>query len=245
MAQSDTLLWISGASYGIGAGLARLNPYPGARIINLDLQPSPRYETVTFDLTRPDTWDAPRKSFEKELAGYKGKRAILLVVGHVGIANGLAAKISAEEYHTALIANGAGPLAMASDFLRLVQPGYEAGVMVMSSGAAHAALVGQSAYGAAKAGIEHWARVMRRELAETGRDAWVVAVRPGLVDTPAARSTAVLDPSIYPRAARMADNLKRFGVSEDEAAARIWKALPPRQGEALISFDDVPPARKG
>ena len=32
-----------------------------------------------------------------------------------------------------IIANGAGPLAMASDFLRAVRPGYESGVMVMSS----------------------------------------------------------------------------------------------------------------
>ena len=238
---ADTIVWISGANFGIGAGLARHVPWPGARIINLDLKPSPLHETVLFDLARPETWDTVRGHFESELATFRGKRAIFMVVGHANLAQGLAAKIDAHEYRSALIANGVAPLALANDFLRAVKPGYESGVMLMSSGAAHAQLVGQSAYGASKAGIEHWVRVMRRELAETGRDSWVVAVRPGLVVTPTAEQTALMDKAVYPRADKMAGLLKRFGVTEDEAATRIWQSLPPKADETLISFDDAPP----
>ena len=251
MTVGKTVVWISGASFGIGAGLARKVPWPDARIINLDIKPSPLYETITFDLTQPDTWDAVRLHFETEFAGFRKQgvtRAIFMVVGHVDLGSGLAAKIAAQDYRTALIANAVGPLALANDFLRClsVYDGeLESGLMLMSSGAAHAKLVGQSAYGAAKAGIEHWVRVMERELAETGRKTWITAVRPGLVDTPAARAATRMDPAVYPRAPKMTKLLDRFGVTEDEAAERIWKALPPKADETLISFDDAPPPVRG
>ena len=83
---ADTIVWISGANFGIGAGLARHVPWPGARIINLDLKPSPLYETVLFDLARPETWDTVRGHFESELATFRGKRAIFMVVGHANLA---------------------------------------------------------------------------------------------------------------------------------------------------------------
>jgi benzil reductase ((S)-benzoin forming) len=38
---ADTLIWISGATAGVGAGLARSVPYLGARIINLSRHPFP------------------------------------------------------------------------------------------------------------------------------------------------------------------------------------------------------------
>ena len=108
MTVGKTVVWISGASFGIGAGLARKVPWPDARIINLDIKPSPLYETVTFDLTQPDTWDAVRLHFESEFAGFRKQgvtRAIFMVVGHVDLGAGLAAKIAAQDYRTALIAN--------------------------------------------------------------------------------------------------------------------------------------------
>lgn len=250
MTAGDTVIWISGATFGIGAGLARKVPWPGARVINLDVRPSEALETVRFDLTQPDSWDAVRHSFESEFATFRERgvtRALLMVVGHVEKGAGLAAKVDAGDYRTALIANAVGPLALASDFLRCLDAyggEIESGVVLLSSGAAHAKLVGQSAYGAAKAGIEHWVRVMDRELAETGRNTWVVAIRPGLVDTPAGpRAMGRMDPALYPRAPKMAALMDRYGVTEDEAAERIWQALPPQPHQTLISFDEVPPPR--
>jgi benzil reductase ((S)-benzoin forming) len=73
---ADTLVWISGATAGVGSGLARTVPYPGARIINLSRHPHPDFESVQFDLTEPSTYAAVRDSFEKELADFRGKRAV-------------------------------------------------------------------------------------------------------------------------------------------------------------------------
>ena len=55
---SDTVVWISGATDGIGLGLARTVPYPNARVINLSRRQHPDFETVQFDLTQPETYAA-------------------------------------------------------------------------------------------------------------------------------------------------------------------------------------------
>ena len=67
------IVWISGATEGIGLGLARNVPWPDARIINLSRRPHPDYETVTFDLTVPESWERVRESFRRELTGYSGR----------------------------------------------------------------------------------------------------------------------------------------------------------------------------
>ena len=50
----DTIVWISGATEGIGKGLADNVPWPDARVINLSRRQHPELETVTFDLARPE-----------------------------------------------------------------------------------------------------------------------------------------------------------------------------------------------
>jgi NAD(P)-dependent dehydrogenase (short-subunit alcohol dehydrogenase family) len=110
--------------------------------------------------------------------------------------------------------------------------------MVMSSGAGAKPLAGQSGYGAAKAGLEHWVKVAREEFRERP-DTWIVAVRPGLVKTAAALSQLKVDPALYPRVCALAGLFDSVGVDIDTAAKRIWAALPPRPTQALISFEGV------
>ena len=42
----DTIVWISGATEGVGLGLARTVPYPGAHIINLSRRQHPKFEKI-------------------------------------------------------------------------------------------------------------------------------------------------------------------------------------------------------
>ncbi len=74
----DTIVWISGATEGIGLGLARNQPYPNARIVNLSRRQHLDYETVRFDLAEPATWDAVVAHFRNELRDFKGTRAIFI-----------------------------------------------------------------------------------------------------------------------------------------------------------------------
>src|SRR4051794_16781184 len=76
--KTDTIVWISGATSGIGAALARTCPYEGAEVINLSRTPHADLPSVAFDLTAPDTWDGVVADFTERLAGFTGRRALFI-----------------------------------------------------------------------------------------------------------------------------------------------------------------------
>ena len=53
-----------------------------------------------------------------------------------------------------------------------------------------------------------WVRVVKRELQQRGRKTWVVAVRPGFVDTPTTRFSAAQASNDYPVAPDIAKVLQ-------------------------------------
>jgi len=238
MAMAETIIWISGATSGIGLALARNAPFPGTRIISLSRTPHPDYETVHLDLTEPDTYAAVGESFRRELAGFTGKRAIFIhnamynAVGYVG-------EVDPAELAKALQANAVAPQLLGDMFLRAVGPGYESGLVQMSSAAARLPYAGMAAYSAVKAGIEIWVKAVLLELADRGRDTWVTAVRPGFVDTPGTRTTATRSPRDYPAATMVAQALEQGGpgvFTAEQSARLIWEALETRKHEPLLYF---------
>jgi len=236
---ADTILWITGATEGIGLGLARNHPYGDARIINLSRREHPHYETVQFDLTRPETWDRVRAHFRTELTHFTGKRAIFIQNAYFSGGVGLLHKIAAGRYEDSVLANVAAPLVLGQAFIDACPDHLDAGLVLMSSGAAVAPLEGLASYCAGKIAIEHWAEVAARERESRGSGPWVVAVRPGGVDTAPVRALADWDPELYPRARAIRDNVaNRLDI--DSAARRIWEAMPPPPGVAVISFAPPP-----
>jgi benzil reductase ((S)-benzoin forming) len=147
------------------------------------------------------------------------------------------------EYAKCVQANAAAPQILGDLFLRAVQPGYESGLVLMSSAAARHPFEGNANYCAAKAGVEMWVRVVKRELKSRSRNAWVVAVRPGFVDTPTTRFAAQQNSTDYPVAPQIARQLQsREGVMTPEEAGRdIWRALPPANNESLLLFGEMVP----
>ncbi len=237
----ESIVWISGATEGIGLGLARNAPYENVRIINCSRRQHPDYETVLFDLTKPDTWDNVSASFERELANFKGKRAIFIQNAFLTGTAGEAGVVDREIYRNGLLANAMAPLVLADSFLRAVKPGYESGLVLMSSSTARSPIIGHSAYCAAKAGIEHWVRVVRRERQRRGTGPWVVAVRPGFVDTPTTRLEATFDPDKYPEAALLKRGLESGEAFDIDTAARnIWGSLPPPEDTSVLLFGQMP-----
>lgn len=157
-----TLLWISGATQGLGFGLALTQPFVDARVINLSRRPHPDFETVHFDLTRPETYDAVRDSFERELSGFNGVRAIFVHNAYYPGRAGFVGDSDLAEAARCLQANAVAPLILGEMFLRAVLPGYESGLVLMSSAAARHPFPGNAGYCAAKAGVEMWVRTVRR-----------------------------------------------------------------------------------
>ena len=238
---TDTIVWISGATDGIGSGLAKTVPYPGARIINLSRRQHPELETVQFDLTRPETYGAVEASFKKELDGFNGKRAIFFHNAMYSGQFGFVSEVDQIEYAKHIQANAVAPQILGDMFLRAVKPGYESGLILMSSAAARHPFLGSANYCAAKAAVEMWVKVVKRELQERGRTTWVTAVRPGFVESASTRLGASYDPSIYPVAAQMAKQLitREALFTPEEAGRNIWAALPPKNNESVLLFGEM------
>ena len=159
----ETIVWISGATEGLGLGLARTVPYPGARIINLSRRQHPDYESVRIDLTEPATWAAVSDHFARELASFKGKRAIFIHNAYMAGTQGYVGEMDPALYHKAITANVVAPLVLGDAFVRACKPDYESGLVLITSAAARVPWEGDSIYCAAKAAAEHWVRVVRRE----------------------------------------------------------------------------------
>jgi benzil reductase ((S)-benzoin forming) len=237
----STLVWISGATAGIGSGLARTVPWPDARIINLSRRPHPDHETVHLDLTNPATYGAVAQHFERELRSFRGERAIFFHNAYYPTTPGFVSETDPLEYARSLQANAVAPLVLGEMFLRHVQPGYESGLVLMSSAAARHPFEGNAAYCAAKAGVEMWVRVVRRELKKRGRRTWVVAVRPGFVDTPTTRMAAAQPYESYPVGPQMKRQFETGqGLLTPEQAGRdIWAGLPPKPDQSLLLFGEM------
>jgi len=237
----QSIVWISGATAGIGWGLARTVPWPGARVISLSRRVHPDLETVQFDLTRPVSYVAVQRHFEHELRQFQGERAIFFHNAYYPSVPGFVGETDSSEYAKALQANAVAPLILGEMFLRAVGPGYESGLVLMSSAAARHPFEGNAAYCAAKAGVEMWVRVVRRELKRRGRNTWVVAVRPGFVDTPTTRLAAEQPPDTYPVGPQIKQQLETGnGVLTPEQAGRdIWAGLPPKTDASVLLFGQM------
>ena len=236
---SDTTIWITGATEGIGLGLAQTAPYPGARIINLSRRKHPDYESVIFDLTEPSTWDNVGRHLQSELSAFKGGRAIFIQNAYWSDGHGVLEQVSGDTYMKSLYANLTAPLALGAMFLHALKPGYEAGLALMSAGAAACCLEGLSTYGPGKIALEHWAQIVDKELGKRPGRPWVAAVRAGGTLTgPVKRMIETLDPKM-PNVQHIRDNAKRR-LDPVSAAKQIWANLPPPPGVSLISFGDPP-----
>ena len=76
--QSESIVWITGATSGIGEALARTCPWPDTRIISISRREHPEHETVLFDLTDMDSWDAVGDHLTEVLATFRGERAVFI-----------------------------------------------------------------------------------------------------------------------------------------------------------------------
>ena len=163
-----TIVWISGATQGIGAALARSVPYPDARVINISRRRHPELETIVADLSEPASWDVVSAHFADELATFEGERAIFIHNANYAGNVGFAGETDPFEYRRRVLANVAAPLVLGDAFVRACRPGYESGLVMISSATAKFAMQGMSVYGAGKAGMEQWVRTVRRERAARG-----------------------------------------------------------------------------
>jgi benzil reductase ((S)-benzoin forming) len=229
---SDTIVWITGASSGIGAALVEACPFDDAQVFNIARSAgTTAAEHVPADLADPSGWAAVEAHLLSQVGGFAGRR--LVFVHNAGTLDpiGFAGEVDSAAYRAQSVLNAAAPQALGHAFLRAIA-GFrgEAHLLLLSSGAATSPYPGWSSYCAGKAAVEMWVRTAgmeQRLRAERGEAACrIVAVAPGVVATGMQEQIRAADASEFPNVEKFRGLHERGELVAPEDAARgIWGLL--------------------
>ena len=231
----SSLIWISGASSGIGEALAQTVPWQPARVIGVSRRPPPGIEHLRADLADPRSWEAVGESFRKELAGFGGDRVVFVHAAGTIDPVGFAGEVDSAAYAAAVLLNSAAPQVLGQLFLEAVRDFDAARHLVMlTSGAAKSVYPGWSGYGAAKAAVDQWVRDAGAEQELRG-GVHILAVAPGTVDTGMQARLRETSEDDFPQRQKFLD-LHREGklTAPAEVAGRIWGLLDGDLGSGSV-----------
>ncbi len=221
------LVWISGASSGIGRALVESVPWPQARVIGISRRPAPGTQHLALDLADPSTWATVGESFRRELAGHDWDRVVFVHAAGTLEPMGFAGEVDSSAYQRNVLLDSASPQVLGHLFLAATAglSGPRRQMLTLTSGAARSVYPGWSSYGAAKAAVDQWVRNVGAEQELRG-GVQVLAVGPGTVDTgmqAMIRATAEAD---FPSRQKFLD-LYQGGrlASPADVAARLWRLL--------------------
>ena len=217
---------VTGASQGIGEGVARLLAAQGARVV-LAARSAERLaalaaeiaaaggaaHALTLDVAEPESVGGRLRELPEAFA------AIDVLVNNAGItADNLLARMPLLDWERVLRTNLTGAFALTREVVRGMMRRRWGRIISVSSVVGLMGNAGQANYAAAKAGLVGFSKSLARELGSRGITVNVVA--PGLIET---AMTAVL-----PEASRAELTagiaLKRLGQVADVAAAVLYLA---------------------
>lgn len=223
---TSSLIWISGASRGIGQALAETVPWDDARVIGISRVVPPGVEHLEADLSAPSSWSMVGESFQKELAGFDGDRVVFVHAAGTVVPIGYAGEVDTDAYTTNVILNSASAQVLGHMFLAAARHLDAARHLVMlTSGAAFSVYPGWTAYGAAKAAIDQWVRNAGAEQSERG-GVQVLSIAPGTVATGMQEQLRETSEDDFPKRQKFLD-LHEEGKLTDprEVAGQMWELL--------------------
>jgi benzil reductase ((S)-benzoin forming) len=221
---SDHLVFITGASSGIGLAMARSVPYPGARVIDISRRGAPGLEHFPADLSDPSTWPRVAELFAAELAEFEGERALLVHSAGTLEPIGFAGEVDSASYARQVLLNSAAPQVLGGAFLGAASRCEAACTLLfIGSGAAHSVYEGWSAYGAGKAAVDQWVRTAGAEQKRRGGRCRVLSVAPGVIETAMQEQIRGMTEQAFPSVERFRE-LHRAGALRDpsDAARDLW-----------------------
>ena len=136
--------------------------------------------------------------------------------------------------------NSAAPQIVGEVFLEAVRR-YEvdALLVMLTSGAARSIYPGWSSYSAGKAAVDHWVRTVGAEQARR-QGATVVAIAPGVVDTPMNEEIRATDETDFPKVAKFRDLHAAGALGDPEEVARnIWSVVGTLGNGAVVDLRDL------
>lgn len=232
----DQCWWITGASSGIGAALARAFSARGAKLI-LSGRNVPALEAVAADCAT-ETLILPFEATDYPAMpalvreGWDWKGRIYGLVNNAGISQrSLATETDFAVYQKIIAVDLLAPIALTQALLPKMIDAGGGQIVAISSVAGIAGVPLRSAYCAAKHGIIGYHDSVRAENEHLGLKVLVVA--PGSVRTNVSRNALNADGSVRGTSDTAIDN----GLSPDFAAAEILAAVDTGTRELVIAGD--------
>ena len=223
----EKIALVTGASGGIGQGIARAMVAEGAKLILADINQDGLVsiaqelgaDSVVLDVTSEQDWLAVASEIERDF----GRLDILVNNAGLVVVKPLE-KLSGEEIRAQLAVNLEGPLLGCKALLPLLRaagsPAAPASVINIASVAGLIGLGDEVAYSVSKAGLGHLAKALAVEWARHGFSIRVNSIFPGCIRTP------MLEKAV--------DGFVREGVMPAETA---WQAM--RDFSVLGQIGDV------
>jgi benzil reductase ((S)-benzoin forming) len=222
------VIWVTGASSGIGAAFVAAVPSGAARVIGISRRPHPGIENLLADLSDPATWEAVDAHFRETLAESGYDEALLFHCAGTVAATGSLIDADPAEYTRSVCLNSASGQVLGRAFLAATAAVRCRATLVMcSSPGASDALAGMSHYCGGKAALEHWARAVAQEVGDAADAPRIFSVVPYAVDTAMVRdladgdATAAMPIAEFFRSA-IADSAM---ATPDQVGREIWAAI--------------------
>ncbi len=222
------LVWISGASAGLGAALAATIPFESAELIDLSRRGgTPGAHHVAVDLADPESWPVVEKDFRQRIEA--GDPHLVVFIHNAGTLTplGSADHVDTEQYTRNVLLNSAAAQVLGQSFLSAVSGrDCEQHLIMVSSGAASRPHEGESSYCAGKAAIDQWVRTVGLEQQRRSPGCRVISVSPGSVDTDMQAELRAASPDEVPVSGRFREMQALGKLAKPDTVARtIWSLL--------------------
>lgn len=245
MTRGTALIWVSGASGGIGRALVATVPWSRARVIGISRrQDSASIEHIDADLSDPGQWPRVGARFREAVAGFEGDRVVFVQAAGTIQPIGFVGNVDTRGYQENVLLNSAAPQVLGHMFIEAVQDlPAKRHLVMLTSGAAKSIYPGWATYGAAKAGVDQWVRDAGAEQGPDGVQ--VLAVAPGTVDTEMQTQLRATTADEFPMRQKFID-LHRDGKLSDptDVAGKIWQLLDqPYDNGSVLDLRQLPEVR--
>lgn len=221
---ATSLVWISGASGGLGQALAKTVPWNGARVIGISRgRPELAIEHLKADLSDPSMWPAIGASFQRETEGFDGEHVAFVHAAGTIDPTGFAAEVDSDAYLRNVLLNSACGQVLGQLFLAATRSlDARRHLVMLTSGAARSVYPGWASYGAGKAALDQWVRNVGAEQDVRG-GVQVLSIAPGTVDTAMQAKLRHTSEADFPSRQKFLD-LHAHGKLADPAhvADQIW-----------------------
>lgn len=221
-----SVVWVTGASRGIGRALASTVPWADARVIGISRGDPGAAHHLKADLSIDAGWQAVRASFRNEVAAADELDRVAFVHAAAAVEPiGFAGEVDPREYTRAVLLNTVAPQLLGRAFIEATADlDCSRYLGFLTTGSSSGPYPGWSAYKSGKAAVDAWAEL--EAVAAEDTNLRVLAIAPGLVKTDMQAAIRKSEPDAFPRREKFTSAYESGELADPaRVAARIWNVL--------------------